>query len=353
MITTRNPPGPDRLTLSRARGVAAVLLGVVLMQVLFGLSYLDAFHHPQPHGLRIQVAASSRADAAEIAAKLRGTTPGALHPVIASSGVQARRAVLDRTAAAAFVIGADGPSLYVASAGGYTQAQGLTEQFQQQANDEHAALTVRDLAPLPASDARGLSPFYLTLTMVLGGYLGVTVLGLIGDAKISHHVIALRRVGAMGTYALISGIVFAAAAHIAFGWPPRRLIATMGICTLISFATAAASLTLQALLGTVGTAAVILLFVVLGNPSSGGAVSYAFLPTPLRQVGPFIVNGAGVDAIRNTVYFDGHAILRPLMTLATWAVLGSIGVAAIAAGRHKRLATVEIEAAPAPAEAPS
>jgi hypothetical protein len=43
---------------------------------------------------------------------------------------------------------------------------------------------------------------------------------------------------------------------------------------------------------------VIMLFVVLGNPSAGRAWPNLLLAAPWRQVGPWLPNGVGLDAMR-------------------------------------------------------
>ena len=91
---------------------------------------------------------------------------------------------------------------------------------------------------------------------------------------------------------------------------------------LVCFAVGNLAVGLQAALGVLGTGTAILLFVVLGNPSSGGPFSTELLPGFWRTIGPWLPTGAGVDLIRNIAYFDGHATGRPIVVLLGWMVLG-------------------------------
>jgi hypothetical protein len=98
-------------------------------------------------------------------------------------------------------------------------------------------------------------------------------------------------------------------------------------------AAAAATTALQVLLGTLGIGVAVLLFVVLGNPSAGGAYQGDLLPTFWRRIGNLLPNGAGTDTVRRIVYFGGRGITEHLVVIAVWAIAGIV-VALIASARH-------------------
>jgi hypothetical protein len=60
-----------------------------------------------------------------------------------------------------------------------------------------------------------------------------------------------------------------------------------------------------------------LIFVILGNPSAGGAYQPSVLPPFWRAISSFLPNGAGTEAIRRIVYFDGHGITHSVVVLVT------------------------------------
>ncbi|MBZ5735057.1 hypothetical protein K8Z61_11160 [Nocardioides sp. TRM66260-LWL] len=327
------------------RVIVGALVAVVVLQVLFALSYLGAFHDPSPHEVPISVAATTGGGGAgaarQAAAGLEREGGDAVEVRVAADPASARAAVeVDRDAAGALVLGGGGSDttdrLYVASAAGVAQAQLIRQQVGDAESREGRRLDVVDVAPLPQADSRGTAPFYLVLVMAFGGYLGVTVLSLLATPAAARGRLALERLGGMAAYALVSAVAVVALARLSFGLLEGHLLAATLACALVGYAVASVAVTLQALLGTAGTGLVILLFVVLGNPTAGGAVPYDFLPTPLGAVGPWLVNGAGVDLLRGLLYFDGHAIVRPLLVLAAWAVLGSVGAVTVSAARARR-----------------
>jgi hypothetical protein len=65
-----------------------------------------------------------------------------------------------------------------------------------------------------------------------------------------------------------------------------------------------------------------LLFVVLGNTSSGGAVAWPLLPPFFAFIGRWLPPGATVGALRNAVYFPHAQHAEPLVVLAAWSIAG-------------------------------
>ena len=51
--------------------------------------------------------------------------------------------------------------------------------------------------------------------------------------------------------------------------------------------------------------------VLLGNPSSGGAVSWPLLPSALGQIGRWLPPGRLVNAQHTAVYYQGHQVVFP------------------------------------------
>ena len=59
------------------------------------------------------------------------------------------------------------------------------------------------------------------------------------------------------------------------------------------------------------------------------------MPTFWRVVGDWIPTGAGVDGVRQIVYFDSDAMTRPLLVLAAYALVGIL-LTLLVAGRGRR-----------------
>ena len=64
-----------------------------------------------------------------------------------------------------------------------------------------------------------------------------------------------------------------------------------------------------------------LFVVVLGNASSGGAVSPPLLPPAFAFFSSGFPQASTVTALRDAIYFTHHQHARPIAVLATWAIL--------------------------------
>jgi hypothetical protein len=338
-------PTAGDLTLREVlRRTVGPLLAVVLLQLLFALSFIGVFHDPQPRGLPIAVAAPGAQAAAQVLQQLEGNAGDALDPYAVAGEQQARDEVLERDAAAAYVLGTDADVLVIASGGSLAQAELLTETFQAAAARQQRSLTVEDAAPLPEADSRGLNAFYLTLVLVFGGLFGTTVLGQFTSTVPSRGSIAVLRLGGLAAYAAVSATVIVLGANLAFGAQQGHLLLSVLAGVLISAATAAVALGVQSLLGIAGTLVVMVLFVVFGNPASGGPLTYDFLPTAYRALGPYTVNGAGVDLLRAVTYFDSTAVMRPLLVLGAWMTAGALMTVLVSTNRAARTTRQQVQA---------
>lgn len=200
-------------------------------------------------------------------------------------------------------------------------------------------VAVTDVVPLPAADSRGVSPFYLVVALVVAGYLGAAFLGLVFGTKPVGARVWWRLLGIVAL-SLVMAPLAVALVH-AIGPLDGHFLGLTGACLLLCLAVGAIAVGLQSALGVVGTGVCILLFVVLGNPASGGAYATELLPGFWRTVGPYLPTGAGVDLVRNIAYFDSHALGRPVAVMALWLALGVALTAAFARARPHGLATKE------------
>jgi hypothetical protein len=108
--------------------------------------------------------------------------------------------------------------------------------------------------------------------------------------------------------------------------------------TLVVFGSAAVTMAFQVLFGVLGIGLTVLVFVVLGNPSAGGAYQPALLPPFWRTISSALPNGAGTDGVRRIVYFGAHGIGGHLLVLALYAVLGAAVTVLASVLRHRRAA---------------
>lgn len=305
-----------------------LLLGVLILELAFVLSYIGAFHAPKPSRVPIAVVAPAGSGAA-VVGKLNGLPGRPLSARSADSVRQARAMVLDRSVEAALVAGpkAGTDRLLVASAAGPAGVQSLQLVFRKVEGPRR--VTIVDLrAPHPA-DGRGLSSFYLVVGVIIGGYLASAALAMSFGARPANQHRTLVRLGALAGLSVLSGLGAAIIADLVFDALPGHFWSLWWIAVLITFATAAAGMAFQVLLGPIGIAVSVLIFVVLGNPSAGGVYPASLLPPFWRDIGPALPNGAGVTLVRNYSYFGGHGTATAWWVLSAWAVGGVlVGVVA-------------------------
>ncbi|MEU1181067.1 DUF3533 domain-containing protein [Streptomyces sp. NPDC005820] len=339
----------DAVTL-RALGL---VLGGLLVQLAFVVSYVGAFHSPTPHRIPVAVVAPQQASA-KIVAQLNALDGDPVKATAVASAAAARQSVLSRETDAAFLFDATGAkdTLLVASAGGPSVSQTATQIAQKIEAAEKRQVTVTDIRPPNAGDGRGMTSFYLVLGWVIGGYLTATIMGMAAGSRPANPHRTLVRLAVLVPYAIVSGIAGAVIVGPVFDALGGHFWALSGIGTLVVLAAATTALALQTLLGLLGTGVVILLFVVLGNPSSGGVYPAPLLPPFWSAIGQALPPGAGTTVVRNTVYFSGHATASAFWVLGAYAVGGAV-LAWAASRRHARLRAAAAGTEPEPAPEPT
>ncbi|MBX6763628.1 MAG: hypothetical protein K6T51_05455 [Rubrobacteraceae bacterium] len=318
---------------SPARFTVLLGVGVFVLQMLFIWSYVGALHAPKPHEVPVAVVGSQGA-VVRFERVVEGAVGNDLKLERKRGVSEARGAIDDREVYGAVVLGRGGDRLLVADAASPIVSRMLREEFSGIERSQGRTLSVKDVKPLPGGDSRGLSSFYAVVGWVVGGYLLATAVAILRGRNVEGWRAALGRVGGFAAYAVAAGAIGAVLLEGvigALGGPGADLAA---IGALVVFATAVAAAALQALLGIAGTGIAILLFVVLGNPSSGGPYAPELLPQPWRALGILLPPGAGTTLVRNTVYFGGSHIAGALAVLAAYAMVGSVVI--LLAGERAR-----------------
>jgi hypothetical protein len=312
---------------------AGLMLAVLVVQMAFIGSYIGAFHSPKPQRIPIAVVYPGPAD--KVIDGLNGLPgrPVRAHqvPDEATARVQIEHrqvyGALIMTGTAAY------DRLLVASAAGSSVAQALTQVIAQVEKAQKHDLVTEDVKPALLGDARGLSGFYLALGWVVGGYLVAIAVSTSKGTRPANRHRAVIRLGALGVYAAVSGALGSVLAHTFFG-PLSLELAWFG--ALLVFASGAFTMALQALFGFLGMGLAVLLFVVLGNPSAGGAYPAPLLPPFWRTIGPWLPPGAGTDAIRGIAYFHGIGVQRASLVLGAYAIAGVLGTLVASAMQEPR-----------------
>jgi hypothetical protein len=297
---------------------AIVAIGVLLIEAAFIASYIGGLHAPTPKDVPI-AAVGTTTQIAQLESKL-GPAATIVSLKTESTRAEAITAIDDRRADGGYVVATG--ELLVASGRGPALTAVLTPVFSTVASKTGATLKTTDIAPLPAQDSRGLVTFYLVIGWIVGGYLLAAVLGLVGGMTPKGFKAALLRILTVAGFAVASGISGAAIVDSGFGYATGHFWPLSGIGALLVFSVGIVTVALESILGLVGTAVAILLFVVAGNPSAGGPWPLDMSPRPWRQVGPYLPNGAGVTSSRQILFFGSHALSMPLIVLGAYGAAG-------------------------------
>jgi hypothetical protein len=288
--------------------VARIVGGGLVMLFLFTALYVTAFHSPRAKGFDVGVVGTP-ADATQLQSTLDRADRGGFDVRGYDTETYARTALLD-TAVHAVV---SGDRILVAGALGPAP----TDTAIQALKSVTPGATVQDLEPLPPSDARGLSSLFTVIGTVIPSLVFGALLSLLG-----RRLPARVRWSAVLVYAIAAGLVVAFNVDVLVGALNGHFLAIAAVTALLAFAVAAAAHGLGHLAGPPGIVAAILLVMLLGVSSAGGAVTYQFEPGFYGAVSQLLPPGAALTATRNVEYFDSAATLLPVLVLGAWAAGG-------------------------------
>ncbi|GAA3936379.1 DUF3533 domain-containing protein [Streptomyces gulbargensis] len=314
----------DELKSAVTPRAALLVVGVLALQLLFIASYVGALHHPKPKDVPFGVAAPPAASAGlvERLGKLPG---GPLDPRAVAGEAEAREKIMERELDGALVVDPRGrtDTLLVASGGGTVLSSGLQKILTEVEGAQGRTVRTVDVAPASPQDFDGLSAFYLAVGWCVGGYICAAILAISAGSRPANRERAVIRLGVLALYSALGGLGGAVIVGPILGALPGGVAALWGLGTLVVFAVGAATLALQSVFGIVGIGLAILLVVVAGNPSAGGAFPSPMLPPFWKAIGPALPPGAGTWAARSIAYFKGNSLTAPMLVLAAWAVVGA------------------------------
>ncbi|MGZ4284690.1 MAG: DUF3533 domain-containing protein [Solirubrobacteraceae bacterium] len=325
-------------TAPTAKAVTLVLVPAVVLMLAFAFFYVGAFHEPTPHHVPLAAVGPPA-----VAAQLNRLPGEPLDARQASSRSDALSQINDRKVYGAYDAATN--RLFVASAANRATAVALEETFNVVAAAQgRPAARITDVKPLPRADPNGTAAFYAVIAWIFGGYIGSTLIGLIGSARSTTRKRAAARLGALAELSVVGGILSVVMLRASFGAFSGHVVAMCAIGALTIFSSGAATAGIQAAAGPAGTGFVILVFVILGNSASGGPFARPLLPGLWRTVGGVLPPGASVDVSRSALFFGGSRIAGPILVLVVWAVLGT-ALALALGGRIMNPADTEAAAA--------
>ncbi|MGW2473048.1 ABC transporter permease [Streptomyces sp. NPDC001665] len=284
---------------------------------LFAGSYTYAMANPTPHSIPTAVVsepdtARGREFVAGMDKALDASLVIRVYPTVAA----AREALEDQEVFAIVRSGARGVSLDVAAASGAAVAQLLAESAVKVGDALSLPVAVQDVKPLQKGDPRGLALFYISLAAV--------IIGFVGAIQLSVHarsLVPLERIGFTVAYALLGAFAIAAVVDWLLGAVDLPFVESWLILAFTMFTSGMVFTMFNTLIGRWAMLPTWGVMVLLGNPSSGGAVSWPLLPSLLGHIGRWLPPGASVNAQHTAVYYQGHQRVFPYLVLAAWALV--------------------------------
>ncbi|WP_024761747.1 membrane protein [Streptomyces exfoliatus] len=315
----------DELKSAVTPRAALLVVGVFALQLLFITSYVGALHHPKPRDVPFGVAAPPRVSA-QLVGQLEKLPGAPIDPRTVTDEAEARKQILNRDIDGALLVDPAGrtDTLLVASGGGTVLSSALETIFTKLEATQQRTVRTVDVAPASAEDFDGLSAFYLVVGWCVGGYICAAILAISAGSRPANRERAIIRLGVLALYAVLGGLGGAIIVGPILGALPGSIAALWGLGALVVFAVGAATLALQSVFGIVGIGLAILLIVVAGNPSAGGAFPLPMLPPFWNAIGPWLPPGAGTWAARSIAYFKGNDMTASMLVLSAWAVVGSV-----------------------------
>jgi hypothetical protein len=286
---------------------------------LFAGSYTYSMADPTPRSIPTAVVGSyERARGQAFLAGLEKALNASVKLRAYDSVADARQAMNDQKVFAIFDVRDDGrfAVLDLSGASGASVAEILADTAPAVGARTGVEVTVRDLNPLQEGDPRGLAIFYISLAAVIIGFLGAIQLSVH-----ARSLTPLERILFTLAYALLGGFAIAATVDWLLGALDLPFVESWLILALTMFTSGMVFTMFNTLVGRWAILPTWGLMVLLGNPSSGGAVSWPLLPSPLGVIGKWLPPGASVNAQHTAVYFQGYQHAFPFLVLGGWALL--------------------------------
>jgi hypothetical protein len=290
------------------RAFAFVVVGALLL-LAFTSVFVSGFHEPRPNGVEIGVVGGPaaveqvRSALAQRGFDVRGYTTEAA----------ARRALLDQDVHGVLVH----DRILVAGAFGTPPTQAITTALTNAARAQGRTASVRDIRPLPATDSSGLSSLFTVFGTVIPSMIFGALLAIPG-----RSLPPSSRWATLLLYAALAGLVVAFSVDTLVGALPGHFWAIAGLAGLLALAVSSLCLGLGRLVGPPGIACAALIIVLLGQSSTGGALTYELEPGFHHALSQLLPNGAALTALRNTVYFGGANTASAIAVLLAWAAAG-------------------------------
>ncbi|MFE4966136.1 ABC transporter permease [Streptomyces sp. NPDC056660] len=298
------------------------LFPFVLTALMVGI-FTSAMHRPTPNNLPVAVVGSSAQQAQGMARSLEKSAGDALDVRVVDTLAEARRLLLDQEIAGAYVMPSaqnQDAALYVAGAQGTSLEQVVTKTFTAVAEQQHVDMRTTDVVPLPTRDSMGTTSLYVTIGWAMAGFVFVVIMSVAAPELLKVRRLVPVLMGwsalmALSVWLVVGPVVGALHGHAAH---------ILGLGWLMVFSTGLVTAVFARFAGPLAAVPAVTLFMFLGVPSSGGALTpyvesgffqflHGVLPTP-----------AAVESVRSILYFGGDGVGGHVVTLLVWAAVGLV-----------------------------
>lgn len=308
--------------------VGALVL-VMVIQCLMALFSVSSGQVPIPREMPFGQTAASAVVTAAQNTQLDGKDISFAMKTYASKS-DAKDAIEKSEIYGAYVTGTKTDTLLTSEAQSFAALTEIVPVFTGAAKKVGRPVVVQDVKPLPGSDPIGAVVPLLMLPALIGGLLASILV-----FKATATAPQSRRVGILLGYSVLGGLATALIAGPLLGaFSSDHFLALWGCLALVTAAVAFVSAALLAWLGPLGTIIAMLLVTLFGG--SGSGASGVFLaPRYWQYIGAWLPPRQAINLIRNTLYFGGNSIARPIVILCIYLLAGAAVVWAL--GRYKFL----------------
>ena len=179
----------------------------------------------------------------------------------------------------------------------------------------------------------------MIISLLIAGIMGSTIIYVLGQ-----HRPPLFRLVVMVALGISAGLVATFVTNVVVGAFHGHFLAIWALL-LYTLALGLPIVAFQLFFGIAGTAIGAVMFLVIGNPASGGSSAPELLPGFWRLVSLLLPPGAATTGMRDVVYFHGHGMAGALIVLGTYAVAGAVVVLTVSTTRARRRAVTDTRAA--------
>lgn len=297
---------------------------ISVLAVLFAASYSIAMGNPQPRDVPVAVVAGQR-EAAQAQTVLERAAGTGYQVRIVASAQQGLQLIDEQQIYGMLSLpdpgGSDKPTLYISSASGSSVARLLEQDAQSIGSQLGVQLAIVDTHPLSPNDPTGVAMFYIVLAAVVIGFLGAlqtraNAKGLPLGADLLWD--AARSLLASLAVTIVLGPVLQV--------EPLPVLPAWALLATTMWTAGMTANSFSLLLGPRwGLLPTWLLFVIVANPSSGGAVAAPLLPGFYAFMNAWLPTAAAISLLRDILYFPGNLQTAPFVVLGAWLLASTVG----------------------------